>query len=37
MIDELIEIKEGHDSSSYFWIMPVKVRDMTKMQMISIM
>ena len=30
MIDELIEIKEGHDSLSYFWIMPVKVRDMTK-------
>ena len=30
MIDELIEIKEWHDSSSYFWIMPVKVRDMTK-------
>lgn len=30
MNDEIIEIKEGHDPSSYFWIMPVKVRDMTK-------
>lgn len=29
-MEELIEIKEGHDSSSYFWIMPVKVKDMTK-------
>ena len=29
-MEELIEIKEGHDSSSYFWIMPVKVIDMTK-------
>ena len=26
----MIEIKEGHDGSSYFWIMPVKVIDMTK-------
>ena len=30
MNDPLIEIKEGHDSSSYFWIMPVKVKDLTK-------
>lgn len=30
MNDEIIEIKEGHDPSSYFWIMPVKVIDMTK-------
>lgn len=30
MNDELIEIKEGHDPSSYFWIMPVKVKDMTQ-------
>ncbi len=30
MNDQLIEIKEGHDSSSYFWIMPVKVKDLTK-------
>lgn len=29
-MEELIEIIEGHDSSSYFWIMPVKVKDMTK-------
>lgn len=29
-MEELIEIKEGHDSLSYFWIMPVKVKDMTK-------
>lgn len=28
--NELIEIIEGHDDSSYFWIMPVKVKDMTK-------
>ncbi len=27
---ELIEIKEGHDSSSYFWIMPVKIKDINK-------
>ena len=30
MNDEIIEIIEGHDPSSYFWIMPVKVIDMTK-------
>lgn len=30
MNDEIIEIKEGHGSSSYFWIMLVKIRDMTK-------
>ena len=30
MNDELIEIIEGHNPSSYFWIMPVKVKDMTK-------
>ena len=26
----MIEIKKGHDSSSYFWIMPVKVKDINK-------
>ena len=30
MNDEIIEITEGHDPSSYFWIRPVKVSDMTK-------
>ena len=30
MEKEMIEIIEGHDSSSYFWIMPVKVKDITK-------
>ena len=27
---KMIEIKKGHDSSSYFWIMPVKVKDINK-------
>lgn len=26
----MIKIKKGHDSSSYFWIMPVKVKDINK-------
>lgn len=30
MEKEMIEIIEGHDSSSYFWIMPVKVKDIAK-------
>ena len=30
MNDELIKIKEGHDGSSYFWIMPVKIKDTNK-------
>ena len=28
--DEIIKIIEGHNSSSYFWIMPVKIKDMNK-------
>lgn len=30
MNNELINIKEGHDGSSYFWIMPVKIKDINK-------
>lgn len=26
----MIQIIEGHNSSSYFWIMPVKIKDITK-------
>ncbi len=27
---DIIEIIEGHDPSSYFWIMPVKIKDINK-------
>lgn len=30
MEKEMIEIIEGHDPASYFWVMPVKVKDITK-------
>lgn len=30
MEKEMIEIIEGHDPASYFWIMPVNVKDITK-------
>lgn len=29
MEKEMIEIIEGHDPASYFWVMPVKVKDIT--------